>query len=509
MRIVHLAAEFAPIAKAGGLGEVLLGLSREQTKKGHDVDVILPKYDSMNLSQIRNLSLEVPDFQCLENKNAIWFCRYEECHLHLLDSRHPAGFFHRGKIYGFEDDVTRFAYFSRAALEYLSINPKPIDILHLHDWHVSLCAVLAKTLFKKVPIKAIVLSIHNIEYQGRCAGFDLDRVGMRDYSLLKDEQYPDSFNLLKGGILFSDGIIPVSPSYAKEIFTKEGGLGLEKTLFQCRSKVRGILNGIDIDMWNPRKDPHLVANYDTHSLSRGKEVIRKGFKLDAKKRPWIGTVSRLVPQKGPELLEEAIETTLQLGGCFLLLGSSPIPDLQEHFNQLKKKYEGNRQVFLHYQYSDPLAHQIYAALDFLLVPSHFEPCGLTQMIGMLYGTVPIVRATGGLKDTVFDCDNPTITVQKRNGFSFPMATKDSMNETVKRGFDLFQKDPATFQALQKRGMESDFSWEKPTREYLKFYTQILLKSAFNMDPIRKDIITDRNCSIKSNQRNSEQTDLLK
>lgn len=494
MRIVHLTAEFAPIAKAGGLGEVLLGLTRETAKKGLDVEVILPKYDFIDHSLLQNLKIEIPNFKCLEFQNTLWSCRFEECHLSLLDARHPAGYFHRGKIYGFEDDIARFTYFSRAALEYLALQNKPIDILHLHDWHVSLCAPMVKNIFKNLKVGAIVLSIHNIEYQGKCAVSDLNQIGLKGESYLSphllqddDPDHPKTINLLKGGAIFSDAIVPVSPSYAKEILTKEYGGGLDATMRKLSPKIFGILNGIDTKIWDPEKDPSLALSYAVESIQKGKTAARSKFKLDAKKRPWIGAVTRLVSQKGPELLEEALETTLKMGGSFFLLGSAPSEVLQEHFNELQKKYRGNPQVFLQFEYNESLAHQIYASLDFLLVPSLYEPCGLTQMIAMRYGTVPIVRATGGLKDTVFDFENGAIPIQKRNGFLFPHATKTSMNQTLARAFELFRSDPATFQTLQKRGMEIDFSWKNPTLEYLKLYRS-LLKSALDVNPVRINVI---------------------
>lgn len=515
MRIVHIAAEFAPIAKAGGLGEVVLGLSRELTKKGLDVEVILPKYDILDLNQLQNLQIEVPNFKCLEHQNAIWSARFEECHLKLLESRHPAGHFHRGKIYGCDDDTPRFIYFSRAALEYLALDKRPIDILHLHDWHVSLCAPMVKNLLTQLPVKAIVLSIHNIEYQGKCATHDLDQIGLKgDFYLaphmLQDDnpKYPKSINLLKGGIVFSDAIVPVSPSYATEILTKEYGFGLDSTLSKLKPKIHGILNGIDTKFWNPDHDTNISATYDTHSLTKGKERARLEFKLDPTKRPWIGSITRLVPQKGPELIEEAIATTVKLGGSFILLGSSPIPTIQAHFNDLQKKYANHPQVLLNYEYNEKLAHQIYAALDFLLVPSHFEPCGLTQMIAMLYGTVPIVRSTGGLKDTVFDVDDSSIPAKTRNGFCFQEATKEALNKTLERAVQLFNTDPATFQSIQKRGMILNFSWKNPTLEYLKLY-RTLLKSAFDISPIRINIVPNGNSSVKSANGNCKETNLLK
>lgn len=515
MRIVHIAAEFSPIAKAGGLGEVLLGLTRETTKQGHLVETILPKYDLIDLSYLSDVKLDTPHFKCLEHQNAMWSAQYEECKLHLLDSRHPAGFFHRGKIYGCEDDIARFTYFSRAALEYLALNPQPIDVLHLHDWHVSLCAPMVRNLFTQLSVKAIVLTIHNLEYQGKCAVQDLDRVGLQGEfylkpNLLQDDhpKYPQSINLLKGGIVFSDAVVPVSPSYAEEILTPDYGAGLDKTLYTLKSKIHGILNGIDTTHWNPAKDAALAEGYSLHSASQGKDAARTRFKLDTTKRPWIGAVTRLVPQKGPELLEAALEKTIEWGGSFILLGSSPIPALQEHFNKLRIKYRGHPQVFLQYEYNENLAHQIYAALDLLLVPSHIEPCGLTQMIGMRYGTVPIVRATGGLKDTVFDHNDLLVPSSQRNGFSFLQPSPESMTRALSRAFHLFRSDPKAFATLQKRGMESDFSWAQPMQRYLSLYRE-LLKGALDVHPVRIDIVADRNDRVESRDRHGKKTNLLK
>lgn len=479
MRIVHLAAEFAPIAKAGGLGEVLVGLSRELTRSGNEAEVIIPKYDFIEQDKIRNLKIEVPNFKCLEYQNAMWSGLVEECHLHLLEARHPAGYFHRGKIYGCEDDIPRFTYFSRAALEYLSLKKEPIDVLHLHDWHTSLCAPLVKDIFKELKVKSIVLSIHNIEYQGKCASSDLDLVGMNGTSYLTPDKlqddnpkFPKSINLLKGGIVYADAIVPVSPSYATEILTPAYGFNLNVTLRKMTSKITGILNGIDTTIWDPTKDPQISTQYTVESSLKGKQANRAKFLLDKNKKPWVGAITRLVPQKGPELIEEAIKTTLELGGCFLLLGSSPILKIQEHFDQLKLKYKDHPQILLHYHYDEGLAHQIYAALDLLIVPSHFEPCGLTQLIAMRYGTVPIVRSTGGLKDTVFDCEDPKIPSSQRNGFTFKEPTKAGMNAVLNRAFQLFKSEPSTFQSLVRRGMQSDFSWKKPTQEYLKLYRSL-------------------------------------
>ena len=453
MRIVHIAAEFAPLAKTGGLGDAVVGLCRELTRAGEKVEFILPKYDFIDARKLPRIKMEIPDFKCLEYNNAMWSAEVEGCNVHLLEARHPAGYFHRGKIYGCEDDIPRFIYFSRAALEYLKLRNEPIDVLHLHDWHTALCAPLVKDLFKELKVKSIVINIHNVEYQGKCAAHDLDAIGLKGADYLKKDKmqddnpaYPKTINLLKGGIVYSDAVVAVSPTYAKEIQTAEYGFHLDATLRKNKKKLHGILNGIDYSLWNPAGQ----------GKAPNREAIKKRFSLEPKGL-WLGTITRLVPQKAPELIEEALRTTLALGGTFVLLGSSPIPKIQAHFDQLKTKYKGNKQVVLHYDYDEALAHQIYAALDFLIVPSHFEPCGLTQLIAMHYGAIPIVRSTGGLKDTVFD---------GLNGFTFRDATAASFNEAIQKAF---KTDSATLQKMVRNGMQADFSWEKPAQEYLKLY----------------------------------------
>lgn len=501
MRIVHIAAEFAPFAKAGGLGEVIVGLGRESTLAGNHVEIILPKYDFIDTSKLSQLQIEVPNFKCLEFQNTMWSAQCEECSLHLLEARHPAGYFHRGQIYNCEDDISRFIYFSRAALEYLLLKNEPIDILHLHDWHVSLCAPLVKDLFKQLKVKAIVLSIHNVEYQGKCAVSDLDQIGLDGNSYLTKEklqddnsEFPNTINLLKGGIVYSDAVIPVSPTYAEEILTPQYGFNLNSCLKKHRSKITGILNGIDQKLWDPSNDPHLGIPYSLESVQKGKTANKKHFDISLKQHPWVGAITRLVPQKGPELLEEALKKTIDLGGSFLLLGSSPIPALQEKFDALKEKYKGNKQVLLHYEYNETMAHLLYAALDFVIVPSHFEPCGLTQLIAMRYGAVPIVHSTGGLKDTVFDCEDANVIAPKRNGFTFAKATKPSMNAAIVRAFKLFQSEPLNFQSLVRRGMQSDFSWKKPAQEYFKIYRKLIEKT-----PLKAIFSTDWLCTKPQDQ----------
>jgi starch synthase len=490
MRIVQLATEFAPIAKAGGLGEVIVGLSRELKRLGHEVEVILPKYDFIDLQKLRNVNMEVPDFKCIEkgnvHANAMWSAECEEIVLHLLEARHPAGYFHRGKIYGCADDTARYLYFSKAAIEYLKLKEKPIDVLHLHDWHVALAAVFARDLYN-LPIKSIVLSIHNAAYQGKCAPWDLDYIGLKSEKYLTKEKLqnddpanPGLINILKGGIVYSDAVIAVSPTYSKEILTPEIGYGLDPTFRKNTMKLFGILNGLDLKLWDPGKDRFLIELYKADdplekifkAKEQNRETLAQKFNLPKTSRPWFGSITRLVEQKGPELIEVAIDAALRLGGTFFLLGAAPSLKIQEHFEKLKAKCKGRAAEF-HFEYDEVLAHQVYASLDFLVLPSLYEPCGLSQMIAMRYGTIPIARATGGHIDTIFDYENPKVPEKKQNGFLFPNMTPRSETEAIERAFRLFKEKPAAIQTLIKNGMAINWSWEKPAQEYLRVFNHCI------------------------------------
>ncbi len=475
MHIVEVAAEFAPIAKAGGLGEVIVGLSRELTRTQKKVEVILPKYTFLP-KNLRHLKIETPHFAVREKghtiDNTMWSAQVEECSLRLLETHHPKRYYDRPHIYGEEDDIARFLYFSIAVVEYLKSKKEPIDIIHLHDWHVAAIAPLIRTLHREIQVRMIVLTIHNVEYQGKCSLEDLEAIGLQDTTLLQTE--PGQYNLLKGGIEFADAIVPVSPTYAKEILTPSHGFGLDRALSRNHNKIQGILNGIDLKLWDPSQDTALPKHYRAldapEKIKAAKQLCRESiadrFGMDAKKRPWIGAITRLVPQKGPELIAEGLLQTTRHGGSFAVLGSGAPPNIRHLFEKFKESHKGKALIQL--EYNEALAHQLYAALDFLLVPSHFEPCGLTQMIAMRYGTIPIVHATGGLKDTVFD---PTDTMHRNqaNGFVFKEWTKPSFDQTLERVFKIWQEDSPIIETLRSHGIQSDFGWEKPALAYMKLF----------------------------------------
>lgn len=489
MKIIHLSAEFAPLAKAGGLGDVLVGLCRQHTLTGIDCAIILPKYDFIDFNLLTYPKIELENFIVEENgqshRNTMWSCVVEQCKVYLLETFHEKKYFSQGTIYGCPNDTARFLYFCKASLEFIKQKKLSLDILQMHDWHTAAATILLKDLIP-CDIKKTILTIHNAEHQGICASWDLDAVGLngKNYAskdLLQDDQYKDALNILKGGITFSNATVAVSPTYSQEILSEQHSGPIARTFQKHKNKLYGILNGIDFQLWDPEKDSFLTTSYckdfspETISIAKdaAKNTLCKRFNIDCDKKPWIGSVTRIVPQKGPDLIENAIETTIENGGCFLLIGSSPIQEIQNHFDTLKKKYKNNPQVLLHFAYNETLAHQVYASLDFLLMPSYFEPCGLSQLIAMRYGAIPIVRQTGGLNDTVFDFTNSKVAESERNGFVFKEKNKTQLENAVIRAITFYKNSPQKFQAASKKVMNLDHSWEKPAQKYLKLYHDLL------------------------------------
>lgn len=455
MYIVHLAAELAPIAKVGGLADVLQGLSRALSRRGHDVEVIMPKYDCLDLKEVRNLEV-VGTF----GRFSMWRGAYDEITVYFVESHEPEELFDRGEIYGCEDDATRFTFFCWAALEFLEKTGKRPDIIHLHDWHTAVTAPLLKERYQGLEAK-IVFTIHNLAYQGHCKGEVLDQIGWKS-AKVKDGEY---YNLMKAGIVYADHVTTVSPNYAKEILTTEKGCELQPVLKKYRSKFSGVLNGIDYDYWDPMHDPFLPKGFGIKNLKGKidvKKELRSRLSLVDEDSPIVTAITRLVPQKGPELIKAALLRTLEWGGQFVLLGSTLDEITHSHFFNLKRKLTGSRHVHLELVYNEELSHLVYGGSDLFLVPSVFEPCGLTQMIAMRYGSVPLVRETGGLVDTVFD---------GKNGFTFGPPTAEAICETIDRALPLW--GTSTWKSLIENGMKENYSWDKPAENYLQIYNRII------------------------------------
>lgn len=486
MHVVHIATELTPIAKAGGLGDVLSGLCKELTLCGHRVEIILPKYDILASEGLKNIRLIEPHLPTLENGkhlfSRIFSADFENLKLILIEPDSPLKYFSRGKIYGECDDADRFTFFSTAAMEFLYRRKDFPDLIHLHDWPVALCALLHKEIYEPLdfPVKGLLLTLHNVEHQGRCSAETLSRLGLPGEDLLSQDElgdplYTNTINLLKGGLHYSDLLVAVSPTYRTEIVHTEKGYGLEKTLQDTREKLYGILNGIDLSYWDPENDPALKVPFSTRQTSCATQ-IRAGKAINKKElqarlgleisdtKPLFCTISRLALQKSPALIEQALLTTVENGGQFVLLGVAATAAIHKQFEALKKRFANSKEIAILLAQDETLAHLLYAASDAIVIPSLYEPCGLSQMIGMRYGSLPIVRRTGGLADSVSDY---------KNGFTFDPATKEGVEGAILRALSCYQDHPTKWNQLVCNAAGADFSWKTPAAQYQKLYAQLL------------------------------------
>ena len=457
MDIVHVASELAPVAKVGGLADVIYGLSNALAKKGHRVRIILPKYDSLDEHGITDLHILEDNVGIEENQiliqNTLWSAKLGDLECILVEDHHPKHYFKRGVIYEEPDDNDRFLYFCKVATTYLEKGLP--DVVHLHDWPTAGCALMLQGKVKTV------FTIHCLDHQGVCASFNFERLNIPfDPNLLRDPVELDAMNLVKGAIHTANVLTTVSPTYAKEILTPEEGEDLDEDLLQHKKQLKGILNGIDINYWNPQTDPFLAKQFSYDQVKESKAENRKKVQMQlglnqADGKPLVVAITRLVSQKGPDLIAYGIERTIELGGQFVLLGSTTDPDIRDQFDA----FDSNPDVAISFEYDEPLSHLLYAASDLFLMPSIFEPCGLTQMIAMRYGSIPLVRSTGGLKDTVIDGEN---------GFTFDIPDNKGVSSVLEKGFEAFQNSEKRL-ALIEKGMQADWSWDKPADQYLELY----------------------------------------
>lgn len=486
MFITMIAPECAPAAKVGGLGDVVHGLSKELAIRGHAVEIILPKYDCMRYDRICGLTMAYA---------GLWVPFYGEwirCDVHFgfvdglrcffIEPQSHHNFFNRRVYYGNQDDTARFAFFSRAALEFLLKANKHPDIIHCHDWQTALVPVLFWEMYQHLGLRRprICYTLHNLGHQGLQGEHILRQVGLNPGALmhhdrLLDDHRPGTVNLLKGGIVYSNFVSTVSPTYAHEIRFTGAGMGLQRILGAHHRKFGGVLNGIDYQVWNPEVDSHIARPYGLEGLEdkyANKHALRERLWLRHEFKPIVAFIGRLDHQKGVHLVFDAVPYCLNNGCQFVLLGSSPHGHINELFWQLKRRYNEHPDCHLEIGYDEELAHLIYAGSDMILVPSEYEPCGLTQIIGLKYGTVPIVRNTGGLADTVFDADNAPRPYHERNGYVFNDYNWSGLQSALHRAIGMWNHYPQHFRELMTNGMRYDFSWNYPAQHYLHIYEHI-------------------------------------
>lgn len=473
MQVVFASAEAAPFVKTGGLGDVAGSLPRALVAAGADVIVMVPKYGTI-ASEYTDRMEHVADFYVsLGWRNE--YCGLERLvidgvtYLFIDNER----YFKRDYPYGFFDDGERFAFFSKAVTESLQHLPEGFqcDVLHCNDWHTALAPVFLREFYQGLPLYErvkTVFSIHNIAFQGQYADTILnDILGMAHIpnaarQLRCDER---SINYMQGALDYSDAITTVSPSYAWEIQTPEYGEGLDGILRRRSNVLSGILNGIDTDAWNPATDPMIHANYSAADMS-GKKACKAALQeelgLEVRDdRPLMVMVTRLTRQKGMDLVTYSLDRILSGGVQVAVLGTG---DYEEPMRYFANKYPGTCAARI--TFDNALSHRMYAGADMFLMPSLFEPCGLSQMIAMRYGTLPVVRETGGLRDTVAPYNQFT---GEGTGFTFANFNGDEMGDAVFRGARLYWDDHAAWDQLVQNAMAADFSWVRSADEYMNLY----------------------------------------
>ncbi len=487
MFVVMIAPECAPVAKVGGLGDVVYGLSRELEIRGNAVEIILPKYDCLRVEHIWGLQptwhdLRVPWFgghiPC-----TVWFGFVDGRKCFFVEPHSPDRYFERGTFYGCGDDHLRFAFFTRAALEFMRCSGKRPEIVHSHDWQTALTAPILFELYQHqgMSTQRVCHTVHNFRHQGTAGPEILWATGLGrpehflDRERLGDDWHPGVVNFTKGAIVFANFITTVSPHHAWEARFTDQGFGLGPALARHHDKFGGILNGLDYEVWNPETDPHLAARYSVETVERKAEntrALRHRLWLRESAGPLVAFVGRLDPQKGLHLVKHALDHSLRQGAQFVLLGSSPDRAIDEEFRFVKHVYNDNPDCHLEIGFDEGLAHLIYAAADLVVVPSLYEPCGLPQMIALRYGAVPIVRRVGGLANTVFDRDWSERPPEERNGWVFEHPDFPGIESAMDRAFALWRDDPRAFRAFARQGMRCDYSWRVPGEHYLRVYEHI-------------------------------------
>ncbi|MEK6300437.1 MAG: glycogen synthase GlgA [Acidobacteriota bacterium] len=478
MNILLAAAEVVPYAKTGGLADVAGALPKALTRLGHTVRVVMPRYNvDKILSRGERLpgDLSVP-FNSGTRSAGVHVDRSGEVPVYFIDAPE---YFSRGKLYGEADDAERFAFFSRAILELAKALGDKFDIIHLNDWMTGLVPAYLKTVYADVPAFAhtrTVFTIHNMAFPGLFRPSQLESFGLPSW-LDRTEagiEFYGTASALKSGLVFSDALSTVSPRYAEEIQTPEYGEKFDGLLRARRNDLFGILNGVDYDEWSPEKDTHIPARFSPDDLS-GKQACKRdllrsfGLPEDLN-RPLIGCISRLSDQKGFDLIIDIADQMLNRGVAFVLLGSGA--EMYERIFQSLRDSRRN-QVGVYLGFSNELAHKIEAGSDMFLMPSLFEPCGLNQMYSLKYGTVPIVRAAGGLDDTIDNFDRST---GRGNGFKFYDYNSGRLLEKIYEALMVYS-DRDLWHKLMLNGMHADFSWDVSARRYVELYESLARRGA--------------------------------
>jgi len=489
VNILLATSEAVPFAKTGGLADVCGALPIELARLGHRPAVILPAYRKVRYCGMSIEPLGIDFIVPIGSKMVTG---------HLLRSSMPGcdvpvylvqqdQYFDRDQLYGADgkdyiDNCERFVFFCRAVLESIRLLDLPVEVIHANDWQSGLVPAYLKIEYQHNPRYqniATLLTIHNISYQGQFWHWDMLLTGLDwKYFNWHQMEFHGKLNLLKTGLVFADSISTVSPRYAQEIQSAPLGCGLEGVLQHRRDVLCGILNGMDPAEWNPSVDPHLAAKYDIKSVGRGKPICKAALQKEVRLPqepgvPLVGFIGRLIDQKGLDLMAEVIQRSVQTADTqWVILGTGE-PKYHRLLETLAERFP--QKVAVRLEFSNPLAHRIEAGADIFLMPSRFEPCGLNQLYSLKYGTVPVVRATGGLADTIVGRSEATPQSPPANGFSFQEYSALALGETLGQACDAFRK-AEPWNRLIATGMSQDWSWARSARQYVDLYQTTIARA---------------------------------
>ncbi len=483
MKIAFVSAEVAPFSKTGGLGDVSSAFPKAMHGLKHKILLISPLYKNIDPKKFRLQKVKKNLTTTIGEKTEL-FDLYVSF---LPNSKVPIYFIknsylYRDGIYGDEkgedypDSAYRFITFTKAVFEALKWLKFAPDIIHVNDWHTGLLPFYLKTEYKEIDLfrkTKSVFTIHNIGYQGIYPLEDIADAQIPDIYFSEELLgFYDQINFMKAAVVYADALTTVSSKYSKEIQTKEFGYGLEEYIKERKEDLFGIVHGIDLTVWNPKKDKTIVYNYDSKSLHRkadNKSYLQEKLNLKLSREPLLGIISRLATQKGLDLILEKFDEIMKLKVQFILLGTGD-SELEKSFKEKEKQYPEDCSINI--MFDNVLAHQIEAASDMFLMPSAYEPCGLNQMYSMVYGAVPVVRNTGGLSDTV---QNYIAKTEEGTGFVFDNMDADEFFKAVKRAVNLYKKEPEKWVNLQRKIMNIDFSWKNAAKRWEEVYQYALNK----------------------------------
>lgn len=467
MKIAFCSSEVVPYAKTGGLADVAGALPAALEKAGQEITIIMPRYKVID-----------PKAHVIKSVNRYASKTTIGNRIQVYFIEHP-GYFDRDGLYGdssgdYPDNLDRYHFYCTKTLELLKELDLKVDILHVHDWQAALITAYLKLLHREDPFfkkMKTVLTIHNMAYQGVFPAQEFSKLGLdKKYFNVNAFEFFNQINLLKAGIVYADRVTTVSPSYAKEIQTEKFGCGLDGVLRQRKDKVSGILNGIDHAAWDPASDSYLERTYSSRSIE-DKKINKKNLQAQLhlpqdEQVPLFGFVGRLTFQKGLDLIARVIDEVAKMDLQLVLQGVG-----EEKYHRSLKEWKNKypNKIGVHLGFDEKTAHQVYAASDIFLIPSVYEPCGLSQMIALRYGVVPLVHKTGGLADTVVSYDSPN---GHGNGFVFDQYDEKSLLRSIQQAVEVY-KNRKKFSTLVEKAFRQDFSWDNSAQEYGKLYQQCL------------------------------------